>query len=71
VEQWEVFAQVDQVRFCALPLALAQGVNLYKLRKTTRELKKPRTPRSRHTGKPHDSTAKLLTEALAPSGFSA
>ncbi|MBK5932160.1 hypothetical protein [Halochromatium salexigens] len=63
-EHWNVFAQVDQVRFCAMLLVLAQGVDLKRLRKTPRGPKKPRTPRTKHTGKPHVSTAKLLAGAL-------
>ena len=68
--QWSVFTEVDQVRFCAMLLVLAQNVDLKKLRKTTRGPKKPRTPRTKHTGKPHVSTAKLLAQAAAPSGRS-
>ncbi|MEA3640778.1 MAG: transposase [Lamprobacter sp.] len=69
-QHWSVFSQVDQVRFCAMLLVLAQNVDLKKLRKTTRGPKKPRTPRTKHTGKPHVSTAKLLAQAAASSGGS-
>ncbi|MCF7993573.1 MAG: hypothetical protein K9L32_00600 [Chromatiaceae bacterium] len=30
-EQWRVFTQIDQVRFCAMLLVLAQNVDLKKL----------------------------------------
>ncbi|MFE8033573.1 transposase [Thiohalocapsa marina] len=61
--QWRVFAQADQVSFCAMLLVLAQNVDLKKLRKSTRGPKKPPTARTKHTGKPHVSTAKLLAKA--------
>jgi len=69
-QQWSVFSQVDQVRFCAMLRVLAQNVDLKKLRKTTRGPKKPRTPRTKHKGKPHVSTAKLLAQAAGGSGGS-
>ena len=65
-QHWAVFVQADRASLCALLLALAQRVNLKKLRKTTRGAKKPRTPRTKHKDKPHISTAKLLAGALAP-----
>ena len=59
-QHWQVFAQADRTQLCALLLALAQRVNLKKLRKSPRGPKKPPTPRTKHKGKPHVSTAKLL-----------
>jgi hypothetical protein len=59
-EHWRVFTQADRTQLCALLLALAQRVNLKKLSKSPRGPKKPPTPRTKHTGKPHVSTAKLL-----------
>nr|WP_242513168.1 transposase [Halochromatium salexigens] len=59
-QHWQVFAQADRAQLCALLLALAQRVNLKKLRKSPRGPKKPPTPRTKHKGKPHVSTAKLL-----------
>ncbi|NEX16854.1 MAG: transposase [Halochromatium sp.] len=69
-QQWAVFTQADLAQLCALLLALAQHVNLKKMRKSTRGPKKPRTPRTKHKDKPHVSTAKLLAQAAAPSGRS-
>ena len=67
---WDVFVQADLAQLCALLLALAQHVNLKKLRKSTRGPKKPRTPRTKHKDKPHVSTAKLLSQALVHSRYS-
>ncbi len=61
-QHWQVFAQADRAQCADLLLALAQRVNLKKLRKSPRGPKKPPTPRTKHKhkGKPHVSTAKLL-----------
>ncbi|WP_200348100.1 transposase [Halochromatium glycolicum] len=59
-QHWQVFAQADRAHCADLLLALAQRVNLKKLRKSPRGPKKPPTPRTKHKGKPHVSTAKLL-----------
>ena len=59
-QHWQVFAQTDRAQCADLLLALAQRVNLKKLRKSPRGPKKPPTPRTKHKGKPHVSTAKLL-----------
>jgi hypothetical protein len=56
-------AQISPQRLAAWLLDLAGHVDLRKLRKTTQDPKKPLTPRTRHKGQPHVSTAKLLAES--------
>jgi hypothetical protein len=62
-QAWALPAQTSPQRFAAWLLDLAGHVDLRKLRKTTRGPTKPPTPRTRHKGRPHVSTAKLLPES--------
>ena len=62
-QEWALLAQASPQRFAAWLLDLARHVDLRKLRKATRGPKKPPTPRTRHKGQPHVSTAKLLSES--------
>ena len=67
-QEWASLAQVGAEQFAAWLLDLASHVDLRTLRKTTRGPKKPPTPRTRHKGQPHVSTAKLLAERRRSAG---
>jgi IS4 transposase len=64
-QDWERFAQATTEQICHDLLFLARQVDLRKLAKTTRGVKKPPTPRTKFKGKPHISTAKVLAAAKA------
>lgn len=61
-EEWLVFRSLTMEDWSALLRALASRVQLDKLRKHPRGVKKPRLKRQSHKRKPHVSTAKLLAE---------
>jgi IS4 transposase len=64
-QDWEHFAQATTEQMCHDLLFLARQVDLRKLAKTPRGVKKPTTPRTKFKGKPHISTAKVLAAARA------
>ncbi len=61
-EDWTRFASETSEQLCATLLALARHIDFAKLRKTTRGVKKPPTPRTQFKGKSHVSTARLLAQ---------
>jgi hypothetical protein len=64
-QEWEPFAHATPEQFCMALLWLASHINLRIFSKTTRGPKKPPAPRTKFKGKPHVSTAKLLTAVMA------
>lgn len=60
-EDWKPFVICDIAEFSQLMLEIASNIELRKFKKHKRGIKKPPSPKNEHKGKPHVSTAKLLS----------
>lgn len=60
-EEWTPFVLCTRAEFCCLLLELAGKIELRKFKKHKRGIKKPPLPKNKHKGKPHVSTARLLS----------
>ena len=61
-DDWRIFSHVSTPVFCQMLLHLAQQIDLRKFKKHKRGPKKKPKPKTKHVGKPHVSTAKLLAQ---------
>jgi len=64
-EQWAVFREGTVSETAAMLVELSSWMDLSKFKKHKRGPKKPPRPKTKHKGKPHVSTAKLLAQAAA------
>jgi len=60
-EDWTPFVTCTRAEFCCLMLKLAGKIELRKFKKHKRGIKKPPPPKNKFIGKPHVSTARLLS----------
>jgi len=60
-EDWASFVTCTRAEFCCLMLKLAGKIELRKFKKHKRGIKKPPPPKNKFIGKPHVSTARLLS----------
>jgi len=60
-EDWIPFVTCTRAEFCCLMLKLAGKIELRRFKKHKRGIKKPPLPKNKYKGKPHVSTARLLS----------